>query len=96
MSRKLHPSEGARFLFERVADDGSRATYRASIYTPDAVFTSTATLDEGGAIELAPPGAPGDLDERLATMAKLLARDAPKRRDDGLAVWPQRLMRWRK
>ena len=96
MSRNLHPTEGARFLLERTDDQGARATYRASIYTPDAVFTTTATLDEDGSVVLTGPGAPGDLDERLGTIAKLLARDATKRRDDGLVVWPARILRWRK
>ena len=96
MSRNFHPTEGARFLLERTDDQGARATYRVSIYTPDAVFTTTATLDEDGSVVLAGPGAPGDLDERLGTIAKLLARDAMKRRDDGLVVWPARILRWRK
>jgi len=96
VSRNLHPTEGARFLLERTDDHGTSATYRASVYTPDAVFTSTGTLSEDGSVALALTGAPGDLDERLRTIAKLLARDAPKRRDDGLVVWPVRIMRWRK
>ena len=96
MSRNLHPTEGARFLLERTEDQGARATYRASIYTPAAVFTTTAMLDENGTAELTAAGAPADLDERLRTIAKLLARDANRRRDDGLVVWPARIMRWRK
>lgn len=55
-----------------------------------------ATLADDGTVELGVTGAPGDLDERLKNIAKLVARDAPKRRDDGLAVWPTRIMRWRK
>ena len=75
----------------------TRATYRASIYTPDAEFTTTAMLAEDGTVQLAgSTGAPDDLDDRLKNIAKLVARDAPKRRDDGLAVWPARIMRWRK
>jgi hypothetical protein len=97
VSRNLHPSEGARFILERATDDGDHATYKASIYTPDAVFSTTASLAETGTAVLdAPANAPGDLDERLANIAKLVARDAPKRRDDGLVVWPARIMRWRK
>jgi hypothetical protein len=97
VSRNLHPSEGARFVLERTTDHGERATYRASIYTPDAVFATTALLAEDGTAALdAPANAPGDLDERLTNLAKLVARDAPKRRDDGLVVWPARIMRWRK
>ena len=96
MSRNLHPTEGARFLLERVDDQGSRATYRVSVYTPDAVFTATGTFDEAGIADVASTGAPGDLDERMRTIAKLVARDATKRREDGLVVWPARIMRWRK
>ncbi len=96
MSRNLHPTEGARFLLERTADAGACATYRASIYTPAAVFTATAVLDEAGAVELLPTGAPGDLDDRLAIVVRLVARDASKRRADGLVVWPARILRWRK
>jgi hypothetical protein len=96
VSRNLHPTEGARFLLERTEDLGERATYRASIYTPEAVFTATAQVDEAGTTTVAPTGAPGDLDERLGTIVKLLARDATKRREDGLVVWPGRIMRWRK
>jgi len=96
VSRNLHPTEGARFLLERTDDQGTRATYRASVYTPKSVFTVPATLAEDGTVELAATGAPGDLDERLRTIAKLLARDATRRRDDGLVVWPARILRWRK
>lgn len=92
----LHPSVGARFLLERTADAGARATYRAAIYTPDAVFTATATLTDDGAVTFdAPPGAPGDLDATLAMFAKLTARGAAKRRTDGLPPWPARVLRWR-
>jgi hypothetical protein len=98
VSRNLHPSEGARFLLERTsADDGATATYKASIYTPDAVVSTTASLtDDGTAALAAPTGAAADLDDRLLNIVKLVARDAPKRREDGLVVWPARIMRWRK
>ena len=89
--RDLHPTDGARFLLERV--DGS--TYRAAIYTPDAVFEARAVLHEDGTVELPPTGAPAELDDMLAMIAKLTARGAAKRRADGLPVWPARVMRWR-
>lgn len=94
--RNLHPTEGVRFILERTEDQGARATYRASVYTPDAVFSSTATLVDDGTAELPATGAPLELDERLTTIAKLLARDANKRKEDGLVTWPNRIMRWRK
>jgi len=95
VSEADRPTAGARFVLERTGDDGARATYRASIYTPDAVYASTAVLADDGGVELAPTGAPGELDETLATFAKLTARAAAKRRADGLPPWPPRVMRWR-
>jgi len=73
--------------------DGPRQ--RASIYTPDAAYTSAATLADDGSVDLAPTGAPAALDEMLAMFAKLTARGAAKRRDDGLPPWPARVLRWR-
>ncbi|MDX2090970.1 MAG: hypothetical protein SFX73_24130 [Kofleriaceae bacterium] len=94
--RNLHPTEGVRFVLERTEDQGTRATYLASVYTPDAVFSSTATLVDDGTAELPATGAPPELEERLATVARLIARDANKRKEDGLVTWPGRIMRWRK
>lgn len=91
----LHPTSGARFLLERTADADHRATYRASIYTPAASYSSLATLCDDGTISLPPTGAPPPLDDTLATFAKLTARSASKRRDDGLPPWPARVLRWR-
>lgn len=98
MNRDLHPTEGARYLLERDAEleGGARARYRAAIYTRDAEFFATATLGEDGSVELGPTGAPADLHERLATIAKLVARGAAKLREDGMPPWPQRILRWRR
>lgn len=95
MSDARNPTAGARFLLERIGDDGARATYRASVYTPDALYTASAVLAEDGGVELAPTGAPAELDEALAMFAKLTARGAAKRRADGLPPWPPRVLRWR-
>jgi len=91
----MNPASGARFLLERTADHGARAAYRASILTPGATYASTAVLADDGTVELAPTGAPGDLDDTLATFARLTARGAAKRREDGLPPWPARVLRWR-
>jgi hypothetical protein len=91
----LHPTEGARFLLERVTESGASATYRAAIYTPDATWESTATLGEDGSVELAPTGADEELHDMLAMIARLTARGAAKRREDGMLVWPARILRWR-
>ncbi len=92
----LRPTAGARYLLERTsADAGAQATYRVAIITPDAELTSTATLFDDGTVELAPTGAPAELEARLAMFAKLTARGAAKRREDGLPPWPARVLRWR-
>jgi hypothetical protein len=97
MQRDLHPSDGARYLLERDGDgDGRGARYRVAIYTPDAVYRATATLGDDGSVELGPTGAPDELHARLATIAKLVARDAARLRDDGMPAWPQRILRWRR
>jgi hypothetical protein len=95
VSDPLTPTSGARFLLELAGEDGPRATYRAAIYTPAAAYTSTAALADDGSADLAPTGAPAELDETLAMFAKLTARGAAKRRDDGLPPWPARVLRWR-
>jgi len=95
VSDARHPASGARFLLERTREDGARATYRATIYTPGAAYASTAILADDGTVELAPTGAPDELDDTLAAFAKLTARGAAKRREDGLPPWPARVLRWR-
>lgn len=99
MPRDLHPTDGARYLLERDGDgdgDGAQARYRAAIYTPDAEFATTATLGDDGSALLGPTGAPDELHARLASLARLVARDAARLRDEGLPAWPQRILRWRR
>jgi hypothetical protein len=107
MNRDLHPTDGARYLLERdraldgespdpSARLGAAARYRVAIYTRDAAFTGSAMLGDDGSVELALTGAPAELHARLATIAKLVARDAVKRRGDGMPAWPQRILRWRR
>lgn len=95
MNSNLTPTEGARFLFEREQDDGARARYRVAIYTPDATYEGHATLVDDGSAELEVPGAPEGLLATLHMLAKLTARSAAKKRDDGLPPWPARVLRWR-
>ena len=87
------PTAGARYLLELERVDGERAVYRTTIFTPDAEFTGTATLGEDGSVDVTPTGS--ELDHTLVMLAKLTARGAPKRKEDGLPTWPQRLLRWR-
>jgi hypothetical protein len=94
-----YPSEGAKLLLERqsVSDDGERATYLASIFTPERRYDLDATLAIDGSADLAPrdePPAP-DLLKALKNIARSTARAAKRKRDDGLPPWPHRINRWR-
>lgn len=92
----LRPQAGARFLLERTSSESEgRATYAATIYTSEAEHRSIAKLGEDGSVELAPTGAAPELDDMLAMQARLIARGAAKRREDGLPPWPARVLRWR-
>lgn len=82
-------------MFEREQDDGARARYRVAIYTPDATHEGHATLGDDGSVELDAPGAPEELFAVLQMLAKLTARSAAKKREDGLPPWPARVLRWR-
>lgn len=96
--RALTPTEGARYLLERepgTTAEGARATYRATIFTPDATYAGTATLVDDGTVEAAVAGAPAELVATLEMFARLTARGAAKRRDDGQPPWPARVLRWR-
>jgi hypothetical protein len=94
---ELTPTAGARFLLEleSTSNEDKRATYRGVIYTPDAEFSTTATLTDDGEAELAHSGADASLHGTLVMLARLVARGAAKRREDGLPPWPQRMLRWR-
>lgn len=94
-----HPSEGARFLLlrlERSADD-QHALYEAAIFTPTTRFDYRADMHMGGELTLTASGerAPKDLEDKLATIARLIARSAESRRNDELPPWPDRVLRWR-
>jgi hypothetical protein len=95
VNNSLTPTEGARFLLEREQDEGARARYRAAIYTPHATYEGRATLCDDGTVELDAPGAPEELLAMLQMLAKLTARSAAKKREDGLPPWPARVLRWR-
>ena len=98
---RLRPTEGARFLLEleAVEDGGARARYRAWVLTPDAAFAFAAVLADGGEVTLTAADAGAGADAELAAMlemiAKLTARSAGKKREDGLPPWPHRVLRWR-
>ena len=98
-SNQLHPANGARFLFEldSAEADGSRAVYRAAIFTPDARVDYTADMAIDGAYALRACGheAEPDLAKKLDTITKLIARGAASKQRDGLPPWPHRILRWR-
>jgi hypothetical protein len=98
-SATLHPSEGARFLFERASqsDDLSEARYRAAIFTPGERFEYSVHMRIDGSFASAVQGtpAPDDLAHKLDTIAKLIARGARGKQADSLPPWPHRVMRWR-
>lgn len=87
------PQHGARVLLELQGVDGGRATYRAAILTAADEASATAILGEDGSVDLAET--PSEHHAALAMLCKLTARGAAKRRQDGLPVWPQRVLRWR-
>jgi hypothetical protein len=105
MSNSLTPTEGARFHLERDHEEegGRRAIYRTAIYTPTLTYEGTATVADDGAAsvseQLTVDGsltqASEDLVETLHMLAKLTARSASKKREDGLPPWPARILRWR-
>jgi hypothetical protein len=95
VSDSLNPTEGARYLLERREDRGASATYRAVIYTKDATYEGLATLSDDGTSTVEVAGAPEELVAALGMLAKLTARSAPKKREEGLPPWPARVLRWR-
>ncbi len=98
-SASPYPSEGAKLVLERagISDDGERADYRASIYTPEHRYDFDAALAMDGSAELRPRGdAPdADLVKTFTNIAKSIARAAKRKRDEGLPAWPHRISRWR-
>jgi hypothetical protein len=93
----LRPAAGARFLLEleQASADGTKAEYKVAIYTPDATFEGTASLVDDGSATVEAQGASEDHLAMLVMLAKLTARSAAKKREDGLPAWPQRVLRWR-
>ena len=94
MNRDLTPTEGVRLLLERHREDAAGAAYRAAIYTPTASYEGLATLRDDGSVTISVE-APAELVEMLTMAARLLARGAVARREEGLPAWPARILRWR-
>jgi hypothetical protein len=82
-------------LLERIAEREGGAEYRATIFTPEATHEGTAELREDGSATVTIGGAPAELVEVMQMLAKLTARSAAKKREDGFPPWPARVLRWR-
>lgn len=95
----LHPTEGARFLYEResVSADQRQAAYRAAIYTPEKRFEYSAAMDLDGSVEVSVRGesAGEELEVKLQAIGRILARAAAKRLAGDMPPWPHRVLRWR-
>jgi hypothetical protein len=94
VGRELTPAEGARFLLELDGAGGATARYRLAIFTPTARHDGHATLGDDGTVEIV-VDAPAELIATATMFARLTARGAAKRRDDGMPAWPGRVLRWR-
>jgi hypothetical protein len=96
-ANKLHPTDGARFLLEKAGEDQTGARYDAAIYTPSERYDYRATLTSDGGVDATATGepAPADLEKKLITIARVIARDALTRARDGIQPWPHRVLRWR-
>ncbi|MEP6865438.1 MAG: hypothetical protein ABJE66_32765 [Deltaproteobacteria bacterium] len=95
MSESLTPTDGARFLLERIAERDGGAEYRATIFTPEATHVGKAELGADGGVVVTIEGAPAELVDVMQMLAKLTARSAAKKREDGFPPWPARVLRWR-
>jgi len=95
----LHPTEGARYLFE-LDDAGEapgQARYRVTVYTPDTETKYTARLSESGEAVIEPTADPlaAALEKNLRSIARTIARAAVKNSAADLPPWPRRVLRWR-
>lgn len=90
-------AEGAASGAAAGAAVGSSARYDATIATPAITYRAELTLRDDGEVTLAFVGdkAPEAFEKALAMFAKLTARSAPARREEGVPVWPARVTRWR-
>lgn len=92
---RLRPAAGARLLLALEASDAAGARYQAWVLTADGERGFTAQLGLDGAMALTGDGAEAAELDDLRMLARLTARGASKRVDDGLAPWPPRVLRWR-
>jgi len=92
----LTPTAGARYVLERVSAAERSARYRGRVVTSETSFEYEVELRAGeDPVLTAITAAPAGLEKTLAMIARLTARGADKRAEDGLPPWPQRITRWR-
>ena len=95
----LHPTEGARFLFERetVSAGHKNGGYRVVVFTPDDRFEYRADMSLDGTFEVTPGerSASADNEKKLRAIAKLIARSSGRKQSQELPPWPHRVLRWR-
>lgn len=73
------------------------ARYTGEIATPSVTYRADLLLREDGTFDLTWVGeaAPESMHKQLSMFAKLTARSAPARREEGVPIWPARVTRWR-
>ena len=93
MNDELTPTAGARFVLEHEGE----GRYIGRIVTPASEYAYDVTLAAGEepVVRARGDAAPNDLQGMLVMIARLCARGAAKRAEDGLAMWPARITRWR-
>jgi hypothetical protein len=91
------PTAGARFRLVLAGVDGARARYDAAVLTPDAEHAYALELEPGAepGVRAVGAAAPAPLEAALTMIARLTARGAVKRAEDGLPPWPPSLLRWK-
>jgi hypothetical protein len=94
VSKDLTPTAGARFVLEHVGPDGR---YDGRIVTPTSEYAYDVSLTAGEepVMRVRGDAAPNELQGMLVMIARLCARGATRRAEDGLPMWPARITRWR-
>ncbi|MFO0710876.1 MAG: hypothetical protein U0353_13605 [Sandaracinus sp.] len=87
------PKHGARFVFERIAAEGSRARYRVTIADETGEHVALAELDSSAA-RVAPLTSAAVLDP-WASATALGFLDVIQRGYGQEQGWPRRVQRWR-
>ena len=94
VSDSLTPTAGARFVLELVEPDGG---YVGRIVTPASSYEYEVALTAGAepVVRVRGAAAPSELAGMLIMIARLCARGAARRAEEGLPMWPARITRWR-